>query len=97
MMRYTGLGLVVWGSMILAMLAWAWLVGPADAQPSYNQQSIPYCPTGVFDAQGNPIVTPCGGVNVPGLIVQETQHANQPYLTQQCPPNPISKKVPPLC
>ena len=82
--------------MWLALLA-LWPVRPAHAQPSWQQNSVPYCPTGLFDPNNNPIVMPCGGPNTPGMTVIETQHPTQPYPTVQCPPNPISKKIPPLC
>ena len=79
--------------IILGILSY----GDARAQPSYQNNVVPYCPTGVFDANGNPVVAPCGGPGTPGLIVTEQQHPTQPYQTQACPPNPISKKIPPLC
>lgn len=95
-MRYRQLIIVAAGGFIAGAALIGWLTA-AGAQPSYQQNSVPYCPTGVFDAQGNPVVQPCGGVNVPPMVIQEIQHPTQPYQTQTCPPNPISKKVPPLC
>lgn len=95
-MRYRQLIIVAAGGFIAGAALIGWLTA-AGAQPSYQNQVVPYCPTGAFDAQNNPIVTPCGGVGVPPLVITEQQHANQPYVTTQCPANPISKKVPPLC
>lgn len=69
----------------------------AHAQPSWQYNSVPYCPIpGAVDAQGNPIVVPCGYVYGP-IFTQEVRHGDQPYNTTQCPANPISKKIPPLC
>ena len=93
-LKYIGLALAA-GFLLIIVLGL--LSRDAHAQPSFQNQVVPYCPTGVIDAQGNPIVAPCGGVNTPGLVITEQQHANQPYQTMQCPPNPISKKVPPIC
>lgn len=36
------------------------LCGAAQGQPANQQQSVPYCPTGVFDANGVPATQPCG-------------------------------------
>lgn len=93
-LKYIGLAL---GAGLLLIFVLGFLGHDAKAQPSYQQNVVPYCPTGVLDAQGNPVVAPCGGPNTPGLTVTETQHSTQPYQTQTCPPNPISKRIPPLC
>lgn len=76
---------------ILALAA----IHPAGAQtavPTPGTGAAPLVVLGCLDGNGNAV--PCPQFSA-GASVTVSQAA--PVQTMQCPPNPISKKTPPLC
>ena len=80
---------------LLALLAGFAFVGPAEAAP----QSAPCIQSTQTSTECDPVNTqnplPTQIVNQPWAPVTVTVTPNT--LPAPCPPNPISKKVPPLC
>lgn len=83
-------------AFISCVTAFAQVTNQTAGGAANANQSMTLCPIpGVTDAQGNTIFGPCGSIYAPLVVQVIGQGPTTP--TTQCPANPISRKVPPLC
>lgn len=57
--RYSGWFLLWLGLAVLMLAMWGYYADSARAQPVNQLNVVVQCPTGVLDANGNPVVVPC--------------------------------------
>lgn len=82
--------------ILFSLVAVLLTAGAASAQPANQNFSVQMCAVpGTADAQGNPLYTFCGTTVAPFQV--QVQGQVPTHNVTQCPPNPLTRKVPPLC